>query len=82
MKNFKEFKPLMKLISKKEKKKFILSSILMFLSGISSIFTGLLNGLAVEAITKGELKKALVFLLIYFFIEINFDGFINKKTGF
>ena len=80
MKNFKEFKPLMKLISKKEKKKFILSSILMFLSGISSIFTGLLNGLAVEAITKGKLKKALVFLLIYFFIEINFDGFI-KNTG-
>ena len=56
MKNFKEFKPLMKLISKKEKKNFILSSILMFLSGISSIFTGLLNGLAVEAITK-EVKK-------------------------
>ena len=51
MKNLKEFKPLIKLI-KEEKNKLIIASIIIFLSGIAEIFTGYLNGRAVEEITK------------------------------
>ena len=64
MKNLKEFKPLLKLI-KEEKGKLIFASILLFIAGISEIFTGYLNGAAVEAITNLELKKAIIYLLVY-----------------
>ena len=73
MKNLKEFKPLIKLIGE-DKGKLILASIIIFLSGIAEIFTGYLNGAAVEAITKLDINAALLFLLTYFGIEITFDG--------
>ena len=47
--NLKEFIPLWKLI-KEEKKKIIISSLLIFLIGILEVFFGYLNGLAVEEI--------------------------------
>ena len=72
MKNLKEFKPLIKLIDNKGK--LILASIIIFLSGITSIFTGYLNGAAVEAITNLDVKMAVIFLSIYFGIEVTFDG--------
>ena len=75
MKNIKEFKPLLNLIAK-EKSKLIFASVLIFISGISEIFTGYLNGKAVASITNLELRSALVYLLIYFFMEITLDGFI------
>ena len=75
MKNLKEFKPLIKLIGK-DKKKLVLASILIFISGIAEIFTGYLNGAAVESITNLELKLALIYLGIYFLIELSLDGVV------
>ena len=73
MKNLKEFKPLINLIGK-DKNKLIFASILIFISGIAEIFTGYLNGAAVEAITNLEVKKALICLGIYFGLELTLDG--------
>ena len=74
MKNLKEFKPLIKMLNK-EKKKLIIASILILLSAIAEIFTGYLNGAAVEAITKLEIKNALIFLGIYFILGITLNGY-------
>lgn len=73
MKNLKEFKPLIKLIGE-DKKKLILASILIFVSGIAEIFTGYLNGSAVASITELNIKGSIIYLLIYFFIELTLDG--------
>ena len=73
MKNLKEFKPLINLIGK-DKNKLVFASILIFISGIAEIFTGYLNGAAVEAITNLEVKKALICLGIYFGLELTLDG--------
>ena len=71
---------LIKLI-KEEKGRLVLASFLIFLSGISEIFTGYLNGSAVEAITDNRLKAALVFLGIYFLLEITLDGIVIHKAN-
>ena len=68
MKGLKEYKTLLRLIGQ-DKKKLIFASVLIFLSGVAEIFTGYLNGAAVEAITKLQIKNALLFLGIYFLIE-------------
>ena len=73
MKSLKEFKPLIKLIGK-DKNKLIFASILIFISGIAEIFTGYLNGAAVEAVSNLELKLALIYLGIYFLLELTLDG--------
>ena len=80
MKNLKEFKPLIKLV-KKDIKRIILASTIIFLSGICEIFTGYLNGRVVEAITNLEIKKALIFLAIYFVLEIIIDGIVLQKAN-
>ena len=66
--NLKEFIPLWKLI-KEEKKKIIISSLLIFLIGILEVFFGYLNGLAVEEITNLHLKRAIIVLGIYFVLD-------------
>lgn len=76
MKTLKEFKPLIKLLDK-DKKRLIFASILIFIASISEIFTGYLNGAAVEAITNIEIKKALIYLGIYFVIEALLKGGIT-----
>jgi len=73
MKGLKNFKPLIKLIDK-DKKKLVFASILIFISGIAEIFTGYLNGAAVESITNLHLKAALIYLGIYFALELTLDG--------
>ena len=75
MKNLKEFKPLLELLGK-EKKKLIIASILIFIDGIASVCTGYLNGSAIEAITKLHVNAALIYLGIYFLMEIILNGFI------
>ena len=80
MKSIKEFKPLIKLVGE-EKNRLVLASIIIFLSGIAEIFTGYLNGEAVESITNLELKKALIYLGIYFLIEITLDGVLVHKAN-
>ena len=74
MKSLKEFKPLIKLIGE-DKTRLVIASTLIFISGIAEICTGYLNGAAVESITKLEMKKALIFLGIYFIIELTLDGY-------
>ena len=69
MKNLKEFKPLINLIGE-DKKKLIIASILIFISGIVGTCTGYLNGAAVEAIANLHVKDALMYLGIYFILEI------------
>ena len=75
MKNLKEFKPLIRLIGK-DKKRLIIASIFIFIAGIAEIFTGYLNGAAVEAITNLKVNMALIYLGIYLIIELSIDGFI------
>ena len=74
MKSLKEFKPLIKLLGK-EKKRLIIASAMIFINGIAEIFTGYLNGAAIESITKMNLSLALMYLLIYLGIELTIDGF-------
>lgn len=81
-KKFKEFIPLLRFI-KKEKKKFILFNFCLFLSSFSFLFTGYLNGGAIEYVTKHKLGMAITFFLIYFVMEIIVDdGFsIFSRRG-
>lgn len=74
MKNLKEFRPLVNFI-KEDKNKLIVASSIIFLSGIAEIFTGYLNGAAVEAVTSSNIKMALIYLGIYFMIELTMDGY-------
>ena len=73
MKNIKEFKTLFNFV-KEYKTKLIIASIMIFISGICDIFTGYLNGGAVTEITKLNIKGALIYLGIYFAIEIIVGG--------
>ena len=75
MKSIKEFKPLLKLV-KEDLSKLIFASIIIFMSGICEVFTGYLNGKVVEEITKLDIKNALIFLGIYFVLEITMDGVV------
>ena len=72
MKSLKEFRPLLKLV-KEDLNKIILASIVIFISGITDIFTGYLNGKVVESISNLDIKKALIFLGVYFKLEITMD---------
>lgn len=75
MKSLKEFKPLLKLV-KEDLGKLIFASIIIFLAGLSEVFNGYLNGKVVEYITVLDIKNALIFLGIYFIIEITMGGII------
>lgn len=68
MKDLKEFKPLIKLM-KDEKGKLILASIIVVICGFCEIFTGYLNGKSIECITEMNIKYALIYIGIYFFIR-------------
>ena len=75
MKSLKEFRPLLKLV-KEDLNKLIFASIIIFMSGLCEVFTGYLNGRVVESITILDIKNALIFLGIYFVLEITMDGVI------
>lgn len=76
MKDIKELKPLIKLI-KEDKWKLILASIFIFLAELSEIFSGYLNGAAVESITNYNIKSAFIYLGIYFILRVLVDGAIS-----
>lgn len=80
MKSLKEFRPLIKSI-KEDKKKLIIASIIIFASGICEIFTGYLNGRAVEEITKLNVISSLIYLGIYFILEVTMDGVLLHKAN-
>ena len=69
MKLLKKWIPIIKLI-KEDKWKLIVSGILIFLCGLTGIFTGYLNGAAVEAITNSNISLAIMYLIMYFFIGV------------
>ena len=75
MKSLKEFRPLLKLV-KEDLNKLIFASIIISISGICEVFTGYLNGKVVEEITMLDIKNALIFLGIYFALEITMDGVV------
>ena len=75
MKGTKEFKPLINFLGK-DKNKLIVASLLIFISGIGELFTGYLNGAALESITQLKLKEAIINLLIYLLIQITVCGII------
>ena len=80
MKKLKRFMPLWNLV-KEEKGKLIIASILVFLAEITEIFTGYLNGRAVESITELALKSAILYLAIYLIIRIVFDTIISTISS-
>lgn len=80
MKNIKEFRALFRLI-KEDKFKLIIASITIFICGITEVCTGYLNGAAVEAITKNELKLAIMYLLVYFAFSLIAEGFILQTAN-
>lgn len=75
MKSIKEFRPLLKLV-KEDLNKLIFASFIIFISGLCEVFTGYLNGRVVESITILDIKNALIFLGIYFILEITMDGVV------
>lgn len=80
MKNLKELKPLWNLV-KKEKFKIIVASILIFLCGLCEIFTGYLNGAALDEITKLNVVNSLIYLGIYFCIGIIANSLLSVKAS-
>ena len=79
-KELKEFLPVWNLL-KKEKKILIISSIIILFSEITYLFSGYLNGGAIEAITNLKIKKALLFLGIYFLLELIIDGLLYNYAS-
>ncbi len=75
MKKLREFKLLWEFV-KEDKWKLIFATILIFICELSSIFTGYLNGVAVEEITKLHIEKSLLFLGIYLVLRLTADGAI------
>ena len=73
--NLKEFKPLINFV-KEDKGKLIFASILIFISGVSEICTGWLNGKAVEAITNLDIKWSLIYLGIYLIMGLTLGGIV------
>jgi len=77
MKKLNEFKPVLNLL-KKEKYKFLLLCILLLVVESTSIFSGYLNGAAVEEITKLNLKKSIFYLILYFIYALLFSGVLKE----
>ena len=76
-KSIKEFKNIYKLI-KEDKGKLIFAFICVFLSSMLSITNGWLQGKVTEEIVAKNLKASLIFLLIYFIIDILFNNFLSN----
>lgn len=77
MKKIKEFIPLWRQMQN-NKKKFIIASLIIFIRELAQTLTGYLNGAAVESITKLEVKNALTYLAIYFFVSVIFDDYFRS----
>lgn len=78
MKSLKEFLPLWKNI-KEDRKIFIIASLFIFINELANTLTGYLNGAAVEAITKLELRNAIVYLLVYLIVSVVFGNYMYTK---
>lgn len=76
-KSIRELKNIYKLI-KEDKGKLIFAFICVFLSSMLSITNGWLQGKITEEIVAKNLKASLIFLLIYFIIDILFNNFLSN----
>lgn len=72
MKSIKDFKLVLNYF-KKYKVLLIVSSIIIFLTNVNYIFTGYLNGAAVESIINNQVVASIKYLLIYFILNIILD---------
>ena len=64
------------------KKNLIFATILIVISSIIDLSYGYLNGAAIEAITNLQLKKSIIYLLIYLVISIISSGIIKRCGSF
>ena len=80
MKNMKEFKPILKYF-KKYKFMLIVSAIIIFATNLNYIFTGYLNGAAIEKVIGGQIKASLTYLVIYFVLNIVLE-LVSKIVDF
>jgi len=80
MKDIKNLRPLWN-IMKEEKLKLMIASILIFIAELSEVFTGYLNGVAVESITNLALQKALIYLGIYLGIRLICDSYLSTTAN-
>ncbi len=78
MKKLKGFKTILN-VAKEYKIKIIISSLGIIFCSFSSMLVGILNGKALEEITKLNLKNAILILLIYLFSELFFNS-LNKLS--
>lgn len=69
MKNLKGYKTIFNYF-KKYKVLLIVSSIIIFLTNLNYIFTGYLNGAAIESIIDNQISDSIKYLLIYFILNI------------
>lgn len=76
MKSLKEFSALWVFV-KEYKWKFILVIIIFIMTGVSEVFTGYLNGAAIEAITNMNIKMALIYLGTYLILALIIDSIIK-----
>ena len=65
----KNIKPILKYF-KKYKVALIFLSIIIFISNINYIFTGYLNGVAIEAVVSSNIKLALIYFILSVVVEI------------
>ena len=76
MKSLKEFGALFDFV-KEYKWKFMLIIIVFIMTGVSEVFTGYLNGAAVEAITNMNVKMALIYLCTYLLMALIINSIIK-----
>lgn len=80
MKKLKDFKPILKYF-KQYKVILIVSTIVIFITNLNYIFTGYLNGAAIESVVNNQIKASIIYLLIYFILNI-IVGFISRLIYF
>ena len=73
----KEFKPLLNFL-KEDRIKVIFAFIMLLIISLSDTLGGYLNGAAVEAISNSKLEAAVTFLLVYLFLGIFVNGFLQS----
>ena len=76
-KSIKELKKIYSLL-KKDKFKLIIAFIFIFISSLLSISNGWLHGQIIESIIALSIYKALIFLGIYFVIEVVFNNILDN----
>lgn len=76
-KSLKELKNVYKLI-KKDKVKLIIAFICIFISSLLSITNGWLHGEVIESIIALNIRKALMFLSLYFIACVFFDNILDN----